>query len=206
MVHVDDTPIVSDLKQLGPLELRQVRRTKFEPMFNSLIEQHHYLGYCQPVGEHLKYIVFSGERPLACLSWSSAPRHFGCRDRFIGWPADVRRQNLHLIAYNNRFLLLPWVRVEHLASHILGRMCRWLPDHWNTLYHHPVYFTETFVDTQLYKATCFKAAGWIYLGNTTGRGKNDQTHIPNRSIKAVWGYPLVRDFRNHLCRGLKNAR
>lgn len=201
LVHVDDTPIVSNLKQIRPLEFRQVRRSTLEPMFNSLIEQYHYLGYCQPVGEHLKYIVFAGSRPVACLSWSSAPRHIGCRDRFIGWPANVRKQNVHLVAYNSRFLILPWVRIEHLASHILGRMSRMLPDHWNTLYHHPVYFTETFVDTQRFKGTCYKAAGWVYLGDTTGRGKNDQAHIANRSIKAVWGYPLVSDFRNHLCKG-----
>jgi len=129
LVRADQTPLVSDLKRVRPLEFRQVRRSSSDPMFNSLMEQHHYLGYCQPVGEHLKYIVFAGSRPVACLSWSSAARHIGCRDRFIGWPPAVRRQNLHLIAYNHRFLLLPWVCIEHLASHILGRMTRMLSDH-----------------------------------------------------------------------------
>ena len=206
VIHVDDSPIISDLKRLGPLEFRQVRRSPLEPMFNSLIEQYHYIGYCQPVGEHLKFIVFAGLRPLACLSWSSAARHIGCRDRFIGWPAHVRKQNLHLVAYNHRFLILPWVRIKNLASHILATMSRMLPDHWNAIYHHPVYFSETFIDSQLYKATCYKAAGWICLGNTTGRGKDDQANIPNRSIKTVWGYPLANDFRNHLCKDLKNGR
>ncbi len=203
-VEVDDTPIESTLKHVMPLEFRQVRRTRFEPVFNSLIEQYHYLGYCQPVGEHLKYIVFAGSRPLACLSWSSAPRHIGCRDKFIGWPMSIRKQNLHLIAYNARFLVLPWVRIKHLASHILGRMTRMLPGQWNAMYNHRVYFVETFVDTERFKGTCYKAANWIHLGKTTGRGKDDQTHIANRSIKAVLGYPLSRNFRKHLCGSLKN--
>ena len=198
LIQVDDTPIAGHLKQIRPLTFRQVRRSKLEPMFNSLIQQYHYLGYCQPVGEHLKFIAFAGSRPVACLAWSSVARHIGCRDRFIGWPAHKRMQNLHLLAYNSRFLILPWVRIDHLASHILARVSRILPDHWNRLYQHPVYFLETFIDKQRYRGTCYKAAGWIYLGDTTGRGKNDQTNRPNRSIKAVWAYPLLEDFRNHL--------
>ena len=205
-VQVDDSIIASTIKEIGPLEIRQVRRSKSEPLFNGLIEQYHYLGYCQPVGEHLKFLVFAGSRPVACLSWSSAPRHIGCRDKFIGWPMQVRKQHLHLIAYNSRFLILPWVRIRHLASHILARMTKMLPDQWHTMYRHPVYFVETFVDTERFKGTCYKAANWIYLGNTTGRGKDDQTNKPNRSIKAVWGYPLSKNFRNHLCGSLKNDR
>lgn len=131
--------------------------------------------------------------------WPSV-RRLGCRDRFIGWPARVRRQNLHLIAYQSRFLILPWVQVPHLASHLLGRMARVLPKDWQRVYHHPVYFLETFVDLERFKGTCYRAANWIYLGKTTGRGKDDQTHKPNRSIKAVWGYPLTKDFREHLCK------
>ena len=133
------------------------------------------------------------------MVYSSAPRHIGCRDRFIGWPAAVRRQNIHLIAYQSRFLILPWVHVSYLASHLLGRIARLLPADWQRIYHHPVYFQETFVDPERFKGTCYQAANWLYLGKTTGRGKNDQTKKPNRSIKAVWGYPLCRDFRAKLC-------
>jgi hypothetical protein len=168
-----------------------------------LIEQYHYLGYCHPVGEHLKYIVFAQQKPIACLSWSSAARHIGCRDSFIGWSKELREKNLSLIVYNNRFLILPWVRVSHLASHILGRMAGVLAADWQRVYQHPIYFLETFVDTQRFKGTCYKAANWIYLGNTTGRGKNDQTNKPNRSIKAIWGYPLSKDFRDHLCGAMR---
>jgi hypothetical protein len=198
-VLIDRHPLQGCLSSILPVEIRQVRRTALEKLCDSLIEQYHYLGYCQPVGEQLKYLVFAGQRPIACMIYSSAPRHIGCRDRFIGWPAVARRQNIHLIAYQTRFLILPWVRVLYLASYLLGRISKVLPTDWQHLYQHPVYFQETFVDLERFKGTCYKAANWTFLGKTTGRGKNDQTHQPNRSIKAVWGYPLCSDFRARLC-------
>lgn len=199
-VEIDQSPIEVPLSEIQPLAIRQVRRTALEKLFNSLIAQYHYLGYCHCVGEHLKYIVSSRQRPIACFAWSSAPRHIGSRDKFIGWSAQIRKKNLSLIAYQSRYLILPWVRIPCLASHILGRMAKVLPDDWQRIYNHSVYFVETFVDTEKFKGTCYKAAGWIYLGQTTGRGKNDQIHKPNRSIKAVWGYPLSKNFRGLLCR------
>ena len=195
----DPHPLQAPLSALLPLEIQPVRRTPLEPLCNSLIDQCHYLGYVQPVGEHLKYLVFAQGRPVACLIFSSAPRHIGCRDRFIGWTPPVRRQNLPLLAYQSRFLILPWVRVPHLASHLLGRLSRGLAEDWQRLYQHPVYFLETFVDLERFRGTCYRAANWLYLGQTTGRGKDDQTHRPNRSRKAVFGYPLCRDFRRRLC-------
>jgi len=180
------------------LRFEQVRRTPREPLFNGLLEQHHYLGYTRPVGEHLKYLVFAEERVIACLAWSSAPRHLGPRDRFLGWSPEARRRNLPLIATNLRFLVLPWVRVPHLASHLLGRMARQLPDDGQHSYGHPLYFLETFVDPERFRGTCYRAANWIVLGRTTGRGKNDQTGRPNRSLKEVLGYPLERRFRELL--------
>ena len=197
-VEIEPYPLTGSLSSILPLEIRQVRRTALEKLCDSLIEQYHYLRYCQPVGEHLKYLFFADQRPVACMIYSSAPRHIGCRDRFIGWPMKTRRQNIRLIAYQSRFLILPWVKVAHLASHLLGQMARVLPSDWQQFYHHPVYFQETFVDPERFKGTCYKAANWLYLGKTTGRGKNDQTKKPNRSIKAVWGYPLCRDFRARL--------
>jgi hypothetical protein len=191
-------PIRGALADLMPLTFRQVRRTAEEPLFNGLIETHHYLGYTQPVGEHLKYLVYSGERLLACLAWSSAPRHLGPRDRFIGWSQEQRQRNLRFVAYNPRFLILPWVAVPHLASHILGRMARMLSGEWQRMYGHEVVFLETFVDPTKYKGTCYRAANWTVLGVTTGRGKNDLTHKANRSIKQVLGYALSRDFRERL--------
>ena len=195
---MDMTPLRGPLAALGPLVFQQVRRTREEPLFNRLIEQHHYLGYIQPVGEHLKYLVYAQGRPIAGLAWSSAPRHLGCRDRFIGWSPPARRRNIRFVAYNLRYLILPWVQVPHLASHVLGRMARMLAGDWERVYGHPVYFLETFVDPQRFKGTCYRAANWVVLGRTTGRGKNDQTGRPNRPIKAVLGYPLCRDFRERL--------
>jgi len=200
-IEMDQTPVEGTVSDLGPLAFRQVRRTPAEKAFNSLIEHCHYLGYCQPVGEQLKYIVYAEDRPIACLAWSSAPRHIGDRDRFIGWTKDDRKKYLPLIACNTRFLILPWVKVSCLASHILGAMARILPLDWERIYNHPLHYLETFIDQERFQGTCYRAANWIYLGRTTGRGKNDQTHKVNRSIKGVWGYPLSKEFRLHLCGG-----
>lgn len=197
-VLMDTTPLAVRLKELGGIEMQQVRRTADEPLFNSLMESHHYLGYEQPVGEHLKYLVWAQGRPVACLAWSSAPRHLGSRDRFIGWSGEARRRNIRLIAYNTRFLILPWVEVPHLASHLLSRIARRLSQDWERLYQHPIYFLETFVDPERFRGTCYRAANWVVLGRTTGRGKDDHTNRPNRSLKEVLGYPLTPRFRQLL--------
>ena len=176
-----------------------VRRTPEERLYQSLIHHHHYLGYTQPVGEHLEYIAFSEGRPVALIGWSSAPRHIGARDRHLGWNKEERIANLHKIAVNTRFLILPWIEVPHLASHLLGRTARRISRDWMRIYRHPIVWLETFVDPEKgFKGTCYKAANWRYLGLTTGRGKNDQTRRPNRSLKYVFGYPLARDFRKSL--------
>jgi len=196
--HVDQTTISAKLSQITPLSIYQVRRTDKEKLCNSLIEQFHYLNYCQPVGEHLKYLVLTNDRPIACFTWSSAPRHIGCRDKYIGWNVNDRKSNIHLIAYNSRFLILPWVKVKFLASHLLSQMAKRISEDWNKLYNHPIYFLETFVDTEKFVGISYQAANWQYLGKTKGRGKNDHTHKVNRSIKAVYGYPLIPNFRTRL--------
>jgi hypothetical protein len=197
-VLIDTTPLAMTLKELGPIDTLPVRRTADEPLFNSLMEHYHYLGYEQPVGEHLKYLVWAGGRPIACLAWSSAPRHLASRDRYIGWSAEARRRNIRFLAYNTRFLILPWVRVPHLASHILGRMASQLSPEWERMYDHPMYFAETFIDPTRFRGTCYRAANWKFLGLTTGRGKNDHTYKPNRPIKEVLGLPLTPRFRELL--------
>ena len=201
-VTIDQSPVNGKLSQIKPLRFCQVRRTGSEKLFNSLIEHYHYLGYCHPVGEQLKYIVYSQQKPIACLAWSSAPRHIGCRDRFIGWSAHSRKAHIHLLAYNSRFLILPWVRVGYLASHILARMAKIVCQDWQAIYRHPIYYLETFIEKNRFAGTCYKAANWIYLGDTTGRGKNDHTNKVNRSIKSVWGYPLCKHFRTLLSTGV----
>ena len=195
---IDTTPLSAMLADMRPLDFRLVRRTPEEVIFNGLVEHHHYLGYTQPVGEHLKYIVYANGRPVACLAWSSAPRHLGPRDRYIGWSAAARRANIRYIAYNSRYLILPWIDVPHLASHILGRMPVVLSRDWQRVYGHPVYFLETFVDPSRWRGTCYRAANWVVLGQTTGRGKDSTSKKPNRSIKQVLGYAVWKRFRQYL--------
>jgi hypothetical protein len=197
---VDTTPLEGSLHDIQPVTFTQVRRTSDEPLFNGLIEQYHYLGYEQPVGENAKYLVWAQGRPIACLAWSPAPRHLGSRDRFIGWSGEARRHNIRSIAYNTRFLILPWVQVDHLASHILGRMAARISGDWQRMYAHPIYFLETFVDPERFRGTCYRAANWVSLGRTTGRGKQSNSYVPNRSIKEVLGYPLTKQFRELLGR------
>jgi hypothetical protein len=143
--------------------------------------------------------VTTQERPITRLCFSSAPRHLGPRDRHIGWSEAVRKANIRLVAYQSRFLILPWVRVPHLASHLLGRISARLSADWERVYAHPVYLPETFVDPLQYRGTCYRAANWTYLGMTTGRGKDCPPKRPNRPLKQVFGYPSVKNFRSRLC-------
>jgi len=194
-----ERPLEGSLAQIGPVQIQQVRRTAAEPLFASLLASHHYLGYTQPVGEHLKYVVWAAGQPIACLAWSSAPRHLAARDKFIGWSPLERQRNLQGVAYNTRFLILAWVKVPHLASHLLGRVARVICADWQALYGHPIHLLETFIDPGRFRGTCYRAANWIALGLTTGRGHNDRTNRPNRPRKELWVYPLSADFRRHLC-------
>jgi len=198
-IAVDQTPVKSSVKDLKPVRLFQVRKTGFENIFNSLISEHHYLGYTQPVGEHLKYIALSQNRPIACLAWSSAPWYIGDRDRFIGWSSEIRKKNLHLIANNTRFLIPPWVQVPNLASYLLALNRQCLSEDWIRIYHHPVHLVETFVDTERFKGVCYRADNWIRVGETTGRGKLSKSSKPLLSKKAIYVYPLTGNFRRELC-------
>jgi hypothetical protein len=146
----------------------------------------------------LKYLVRAGGRPIGCFCWSSAPRHLGLRDRYIGWSASARKANIRFVAYQTRFLILPWVRVPHLASHLLGRMSRQLSSDWEKVYAHPIYFTETFVEPERFRGTCYRAANWVELGLTQGRGNNAPTRLATRPLKQLFVLPLVRDFRARL--------
>lgn len=187
------------LAAIQPLTFGEVRRTPEEPLFDSLIETYHFLGYVRPVGEAVKLLIVAGRIPVACMAFSSPPRHLGPRDRFIGWSPEIRRRNLHLLAYQTRFLILPWASgIAHLASHLLGRMARRIASDWQARYHHPVFLLETFVDPARHRATSYRAANWVCAGLTTGRGKNAPSRRPTRPVKAVWLYPLVKDFRQRL--------
>ena len=198
---IDSTPLRTHLAELGAPEFRQVRRRAEEALVDALLARHHYLGRPRPVGEHLKFLVTTAAgRPLGCFVWSSAARHLAPRDHFLGWSARARRHNLSALAYNSRFLIVPWVQVPHLASHLLGRMTRMLAREWSAAYGHPVLFAETFVDPSRYRGTCYRAANWVNLGRTTGRGKDDHTHRANRTCKDVYGLALHRRYRELLAR------
>lgn len=191
-------PIACPLSSLRPITIQQVRRTPQEGMVEELLAGYHFLGYTRPVGEHLKFLISSEERILGCMVWSSPARRLGPRDRFIGWTPAQRQEHIAGIAYNTRFLIAPWVRVPHLASHVLGWMARYLSREWEAVYNHGVYLAETFVDPSRNRGTCYRAANWIHVGQTTGRGKTAKSKKPNRTLKDIWVLPLTRHFRRRL--------
>ena len=194
-------PIVSDFQDLKPLKTINIKTgTADQKMFSCLLDEHHYLGYKTSVGENLKYMVVDHkERIVACLLFGSAAWKTTPRDIFIGWSGELRQKNINLITNNTRFLILPWVRVPHLASHILSLIRKRIVNDWMEKYNHPVVGLETFVDTTRFKGTCYKAANWICLGQTQGRSRNDRFHKIQTSIKDVYFYPLSSDFRKVLC-------
>jgi hypothetical protein len=194
----DRAPIAGLVAGLTPVRIELVRRREGEALFAQLLQEHHYLGYRRPVGEHLKYLVYAGDRPLACLAWSSAPLRLALRDRFVGAPKAAYQHHLNQIAYNSRYLILPWVRVPHLASHILGRVARRISGDWQELYQHPLQLLESFVDIERFRGTCYRAANWISLGRSEGRGTKSVRGAPARSVKELWVYPLRKDFRQRL--------
>jgi hypothetical protein len=193
-------PIISDLSDLQPLKAINIKTGTAEAnMFSCLLDEHHYLGYKTSVGENLKYMVVDhGDRIVACLLFGSAAWKTTPRDVFIGWSDESRQKNINLITNNTRFLILPWVRVPHLASHVLSLISRRILNDWMEKYNHPVFALETFVDITRFKGTCYKAANWICLGKTKGRSRQDRFHKIQTSIKDVYFYPLSSDFRKAL--------
>jgi len=198
VVEVDQSFIENKLSALPPVELKLVRNTTLEPLYNSLVQEHHYLGYCQIVGNHLKYIAFVGQRPVACIGWGSATWSVKSRDAFIGWDKKTKEQRLHFVANNTRFLVPGWVRVKCLASKILSMNIKRISDDWIKVYHNPLYLLETFVDQNRFKGTCYKAANWIKVGQTKGTAKRGHNHLVHGKIKDVLLYPLRKNFKQKL--------
>ena len=195
---LDISPIEGIVVSLQPLKIELVRQTDHEKLFAYLLSQYHYLGYSRPVGEHLKYLVWAKERPIACLGWSSAPRQLNLRDQLVGAPKEAYRHNLHRIAYNTRYLLVPWAKVPHLASHLLGRIARRLSEDWQALYGHPIDLLESFVDSERFEGSCYQAANWACVGRSEGRGTKSKSRATPVSVKELWVYPLRQDFRQRL--------
>jgi hypothetical protein len=192
-------PIREPVSALGDLRLHRVRTKGESHLWNEYIERYHYLGYTKLPGAQLRYLATAREQVVALAGFGAAAWKTAARDHFIGWSAEQRARRLHLVLNNSRFLILPWIRSPNLASYLLATLARRLPDEWNDTYAYRPVLLETFVDTSRFRGTCYKAANWIYLGKTTGRGKLDVEHLAARSVKSVWVYPLDTAFRSVLC-------
>jgi len=196
----DCTSIESDLSALRPLRIEPLRSTDEDlPLFKFLLHRYHYLGLRNCVGENLKYMVRDhAGHPLGCMLFGSAAWKAKSRDAFIGWDRQTRERNLPLLSNNTRFLILPWVRVQHLASHLLAQVCGALPGHWMQKYGHPIHLLETFVERERFRGTCYRAAGWRHVGATVGRSRNDVHATMSVPVKDIFLYPLNADFRGRL--------
>lgn len=191
-------PVVQPLQDFSSIEIEMVRGSNDESLYNALIGSYHYLGYHQGTGEQLKYIVRGDDFLLSCIGFGGAAFKSAARDVHIGWSQAVREQRLVEVVNNNRFLILPWVRVPHLASHLLGRVARRIRGDWQAYYNRDIILLETFVEQSRFKGTCYKAANWRYIGETTGRGRNDRYSQNKVPIKDIYIYPFDRRYKEIL--------
>ena len=196
----EQQPIDCGLEELGPLRVREVSsQVPGRRWVASALDQFHYLGFGGPVGENLQYVISDRqERRLCCLVFGAAAWKCQDRDQFIGWSAEQRARNLGLIANNSRFLILPWARVRHLASWVLGQVSRRLSGDWQAKYGHGLALVETFVERERFRATAYRAANWVAVGTTTGRTRQDRYTSLQTPLKDIYLYPLRRDFREVL--------
>ncbi len=199
----DRTPIQSDLCALRPITLNLVNTSEQRHQWRSLVERHHYLGHKIPFGAHLRYLIHSRDKVLGCLQFSSPAWRLRARDQWIGWDDRQREKRLQHILCNSRFLILPWVEVSNLASHVLAKSARQVATDWFDHYHITPWLLESMVDSSRFSGICYRAANWIDVGATSGRGRNDRTHQRHgASPKQVWLYPLDIRCRDRLCQGL----
>jgi len=199
-----EPPMTQPLATLLPLVITEVSTPSGaaqRPLFEALLRQYHYLGYRSWVGQNMQYLVGDRQpRPLACLLFGAAAWQCAARDRYIGWPIPVQAQNLHLLANNTRFLILPWARVPHLASYVLSQIAQRIGRDWQAKYGHPLYLLETFVQGDRFAGTAYRAANWVGVGQTQGRTRQDRPDgtWQQAAIKDVYLYPLHRRFRQYL--------
>lgn len=193
-------PIVRDIQELLPLRIQPVNPGKELFFWNELIDRYHYLGYAPLAGAQIRYMVYSSFGCLGALSFSAAAWKTMPRDAFIGWTSKQREKNLYLVVNNSRFLILPWVQVKNLASKILSLTIQRLPEDWERKYGYRPVLLETFVEKDRFTGTCYKAANWIFVGSTRGRGKMDRFGECKLPVKDIFLYPLTRRFRDILCR------
>lgn len=196
----DQTPIIGPLPERQPLRVFSTAHHKeYEDVYCSLLSLYHYKGYRGVVGENMKYLVLDRyNRVVSCLLFGSSAWSVECRDRFIGWDSALREKNLFLTTSNMRFLILPWIRIPHLASHILSLVSQRISADWCERYGHALYLLETFVERERFRGTCYKASNWIWVGQTKGRSRNDRYRLIQTSRKDVYLYPLHKNYRKKL--------
>jgi len=199
VLHRTD-PIESPLQNLLPLRFLDIRHDPWSAdLYTCLLNRYHYLGYAGPVGQNMRYLVLDvQDRPVACLLFGSAAWKCAARDQYIGWDRGTCQRNVNLLTNNHRFLILPWVRVNCLASLILAKSLKQLRNDWQAHYQHPVYLVETFVDRSRFRGTCYKASNWHCVGSTQGRSRQDRCHCMKVPVKDIYLYPLHRGFREKL--------
>jgi len=190
--------VEATLDAIGPVVLERVVGREATALWNAFVQRYHPLGYKRPFGCSLRYYVTSPRGQLGCLLLASGARALRCRDEWIGWSAQQRLGNLPLVINNSRFLVFPWVRVSHLASHVLGQLARQVKDDWDARWGYRPVLMETFVDPALHRGVCYRAAGWRVLGETTGQGLKLRGHSYRTNRKLIFALPLVRDFRARL--------
>lgn len=191
-------PLVGKVGDFNTLKIEMVRRTDNERLWDYLVHHHHYLGNPGIVGSYLKYIVYLDGHIVACIGWGAPAWRVAVREQFIGWTDFQKRKRLHLIVNNVRFLILPWIQIKYLASKILATNIRVLPADWQAFYGHRIVLLETFVDSSRFNGTCYQASNWICVGQTKGTAKRGNRHFYHGKLKAVYVYPLTKDFKEQL--------
>lgn len=192
-------PISDPVGLLPGLVFEVVESGRDSRLYNELIDRYHYLGYKPLAGAQIRYQVRAGSDLVAVLGFGAAAWALAARDRYIGWSPHTRKRNLHLVVCNARFLILPWVKSKNLASCILGRVARRLPADWEARYGYPPVLLETCVQKDRFRGTCYRAANWIPVGETKGRGKCCTTHRRVLPVKGILVYPLRAGWKRRLC-------
>jgi len=194
------TLLLQPVHELAALTLRPITAAGASRLWNEYVARYHYLGYTPLSGSQMRYNVFAGDQLVALLSFGASAWKLAGRDHFIGWQPSQRLKNLQLVVNNARFLILPWIQSKGLASKILALVARQLPHHWHQRYGYRPVLLETFVESVRHRGTCYKAANWVHVGQTVGRGKKCPVHQQVLPIKDIWLYPLRKDFARVLCR------
>ena len=194
------TPIRQSVHELPRITLQVVSGKSNSLLWNEYMARYHYLGYAAMSGSQIRYNVFAGEQLVACISFCACAWKLKDRERFIGWSEQQRQKNLQLVINNARFLVLPWIQSKGLASKILALAARQLPKDWKHRYGFEPVLLETFVEYERHKGTCYKAANWVNVGRTAGRGKKSTSHKGLIPAKDIWLYPLRKNFSTLLCK------